>query len=359
MCFLQVIAEGEQSLYGSEIRGISSLAVNWNEAMSTSNVTSKVVYGNIFVARINGTNNESYYIYCTSTDICKIYCQSSNACTKLFLYCFGTCYVACDEDNGIDCPFAGDYSDLTTSSPTTTPNDGTSGYPTTITTVSPSSEPTTEEPTLRSTRQLTDITTLVTLIPNINPSINPSMSVTSRSTRHPASHTSAYPTSQPTPHSIETPLGVKQQVLLVVIVTSGIVLLICMISLFVCSHKRSKKIKEQHEVEMKEILQKAVAALSLKNKTSDPGATSGQQQKKNAESDISGRTKGQSIDLQRTKSGGDINEYNNQNMYQDEGTCVGAVGDATDLDTEIVFSDDEGDEVDQTTGKDSNPNQDQ
>ena len=306
--------------------------MNGNEAMTSSTVISEVVYGNTFVARINGTNDENYYIYCNATDICKIHCQSANACTKLFLYCFGTCYVACDEDNGIECPFFGVYLDLTTPSPTTIPSHGPSGYPTHLPTATPTmslgSEP---------TRLPTEIPTLVGLIPSINPNSQPSTTQN---------------------RDNETPLGVKRQVLLAVIVTRGTCLLICMISLFVYCHKRSKKIKEQREVEMKEILQKSVAALSLKRKTSDRGAIPGQQQNNKVQTDI-GRTKGQSIDLQRTKGGGDINEYNNQDIIQDEGACVGTVGVATDVDTEIMFSDDEGDESGQTTGKDTNPNQDQ
>ena len=85
--------------------------MNGNEAMSTTKVISEVVYGNTFIAWISGTNDDTYNIYCNSTDICKIDCQSSSACTKLYLHCFGTCYVDCDEENGIDCPFAGDYLD--------------------------------------------------------------------------------------------------------------------------------------------------------------------------------------------------------------------------------------------------------
>ena len=106
-----MIAQGSYSLYGSTIRGISTLKVNGNEAMSTTKVISEVVYGNTFIAWISGTNDDIYNIYCNSTDICKIDCQSSSACTKLYLHCFGTCYVDCDEENGIDCPFAGDYLD--------------------------------------------------------------------------------------------------------------------------------------------------------------------------------------------------------------------------------------------------------
>ena len=187
--------------------------MNGNEAMSTSVVISEVDDGNTFVARINGTNTEIYYIYCNSTDICKINCQSSGACTKLFLYCFGTCYVACDEDNGIDCPFAGVYFDLATPSPTS-PTEGPSGYPTHLPTaipiqdqypsgypapsptviptydpsgyptsrptMLPSSEPTTEEPSLAPSRLPTDIPILIPTtnptMTTINPSHNPTNS---------------------------------------------------------------------------------------------------------------------------------------------------------------------------------------
>ena len=130
----QVIAEGVQSLYASTIRGISTLKVNGNDSMTGTNVISEVVYGDTFIAWINGTNYDIYHIYCNSTDICKIGCQSSSACTKLYLHCFGTCYVDCDEENGIDCPFFGVYLDWVAPSPTTIPTGIPSTDPSTVST---------------------------------------------------------------------------------------------------------------------------------------------------------------------------------------------------------------------------------
>ena len=102
--------------------------------MNRANVISEVVYGDTFIAYINGSHNESYNIYCNSSDICKIDCQSSLSCSKLYLHCFGTCYVDCDQDNGISCPNAtvGSYLDWITPSPTTISSHVPSRYPTSI-----------------------------------------------------------------------------------------------------------------------------------------------------------------------------------------------------------------------------------
>ena len=86
--------------------------------MSGATVISQVGNGNTFTAYINGTNDDFYDIYCNSTDICKIACQSSFSCSTLRLYCSGSCFVSCDEDKGIECPFSGNYSEWITNSPT-------------------------------------------------------------------------------------------------------------------------------------------------------------------------------------------------------------------------------------------------
>ena len=107
------MADGYKSLYGSSIRGINTLTVNGIDAMSRAIVISEIIYGNTFdfTANINGTNNQNYSINCN------ISCQSSFACLNLHLYCFGACYVDCDEENGISCPFITYHEYVSTMSP--------------------------------------------------------------------------------------------------------------------------------------------------------------------------------------------------------------------------------------------------
>ena len=103
--------------------------------MRTVTVISQVEHGNTFTAYINGTNNYSYDIYCNSTDICKIACESSSACSKLQLHCFGSCFVLCDQDNGIDCPLSNNshqWSEWIISTPSTIPSDVPSVIPSTV-----------------------------------------------------------------------------------------------------------------------------------------------------------------------------------------------------------------------------------
>ena len=147
MCDItQIVVHGEQGLYLSSIRGITQLTVSGLNAMSASTVISQVENGNTFTAYINGTNDNFYDIYCNSTDICRIACESSSACSTLRLYCFGSCFVSCNQDNGIDCPYSGVYSQWITSSPTSIPSiqpsvittDNSSTAPVAISTTHPS-----------------------------------------------------------------------------------------------------------------------------------------------------------------------------------------------------------------------------
>ena len=49
-------------------------------------------------------NTENYEIHCSRADTCYIYCKSSESCDLMSLYCYGTCFIDCDESNGFGCP---------------------------------------------------------------------------------------------------------------------------------------------------------------------------------------------------------------------------------------------------------------
>ena len=114
-----MFCDGSQSCQSSTIREIELIRASGDNALSDSTIVTQTQ--GTFKLYVNGTNSSPLYVYCNETDICKIDCQSSNACTTMYLYCFGTCFVDCDESNGIDCPFSGFYSRWTTNSPTIIP----------------------------------------------------------------------------------------------------------------------------------------------------------------------------------------------------------------------------------------------
>ena len=143
--------------------------------MSDATVISQVESGSTFTAYINGTNDKLYDIYCNSTNICQIACESSDACSTLRLYCFGECFVSCDEENGIACPYSGVWDDWISSSPTYIPTT----QPFNISSNSPSQKPTD--------------------IPSKKPSINPS--------NIPASMPSIEPTTKPSKEPSIYPSG--------------------------------------------------------------------------------------------------------------------------------------------------------
>ena len=79
----------------------------------------------------SGCHSNGVDIYCNISDTCYIRCKSSQACTNVRFHCFevGTCFVDCDADNGIDCPYVGVYDEWNTNDPTTIPTTQPTQYP--------------------------------------------------------------------------------------------------------------------------------------------------------------------------------------------------------------------------------------
>ena len=134
--FYKVFCFGEESCKNSRIEGVSNKILMQGD---NSAAGSTIISGNMnstLIIRLNGTNDDlPFDIYCNQTDICKIDCQSSDACSLLRLHCsvevFSTsvvsnCFVNCDESLDFDCPLMFDensvYSewDITTTTIATT-----------------------------------------------------------------------------------------------------------------------------------------------------------------------------------------------------------------------------------------------
>ena len=114
-----------------ESKGYSCLVASTitSNLSSISQASSNENASSIMIVEINGTNSNSFSIYCSINDICKIRCYSSDSCTYMNLYCDGTCYIDCNETNGINCPIVmGNYSYGT--GPTLMPTSMPSVFPT-------------------------------------------------------------------------------------------------------------------------------------------------------------------------------------------------------------------------------------
>ena len=160
--------------------------------MNNATVISQVENGNIFIAYINGTNDNLYDIYCNSTDICKIACESSYACSTLRLHCFGLCFVSCDQDNGVDCPLSGVYTEWITSSPTFIPSH-VPIQPSTIPTENPSTNPSNDprvEPTDTPSNNASGMPSAHVIPSSIEPTTRPSKTPSTNS--HPTNDPSIY-----------------------------------------------------------------------------------------------------------------------------------------------------------------------
>ena len=111
---------GNNGAKGIDIIGVSQIVSTGYNSLSGAYIISNIsninnINNGEFKLSVNGTIDDSWEIECSSNDVCYIDCRSTNACSMLELYCFGTCFVICDdiddidETNGIDCPLGDGY----------------------------------------------------------------------------------------------------------------------------------------------------------------------------------------------------------------------------------------------------------
>ena len=167
----QVYCDGIESCRYARIENARNIQSNKTNALRDSVIISG---GNAetMKIKIEGTQKSSFFIYCNTTDICKIWCLSQYACSNLTLICpNNNCFAKCDIDeyiknNGmlndtftyntsyIDCPKSGNWSYLSTDSPSSIPTDVPSYIPTANPTRIPTINPTTANDNLNSSSDL-------------------------------------------------------------------------------------------------------------------------------------------------------------------------------------------------------------
>ena len=162
-----VVCGGTDSCERSTIINVNRLIVYGSEALSgstiyTSDFNSSDSDSNTMVMKINGTNSETYNVFCLENDIIKIDCQSHYGCKYMNLYCNGTCLVDCNE-NTTNSTLELNYC------PTVIGNNVSYAlWKTDEPTNMPTSSPTTGAPTLTPVRLTTTLTTTTPMITNDN-----------------------------------------------------------------------------------------------------------------------------------------------------------------------------------------------
>ena len=109
---------GQSCCNSMKISNVSSIRINGDSVMSDSVILSN---GNDIELLINGSNNNNNNLYCNSSDLCYIYCESILSCQYLYIYCFGQCFVDCS-GSSYYCPSVGygEYFNWNATSPDTT-----------------------------------------------------------------------------------------------------------------------------------------------------------------------------------------------------------------------------------------------
>lgn len=104
-CLYQIVCYETDSCASCQIRAVSEIEAI-GDTLSGSAVISDLD-GGMLTLTIEGTNSGAHTLHCNASDVCKIACKSEFACQKLGLTCVGSCYVDCDAENGIECPYTG------------------------------------------------------------------------------------------------------------------------------------------------------------------------------------------------------------------------------------------------------------
>ena len=127
----QLICYGSNSCNRATITGITGILRGvGNQAFTNATIVSGIdpnADDTTVRIEINGNIQGVCNIYCDQDNTCRVDCQTDDACTSLYLHCFGTCYLRCDKSGGINCPLVeGPHIDWTydiTESPTEYPSE--------------------------------------------------------------------------------------------------------------------------------------------------------------------------------------------------------------------------------------------
>ena len=233
-----------------------------------------------------------------------------------------------------------------TAQPTNNPTSGPTSGPTTIPTNIPTKFPTNDPTNYPVNNPTSNPTNHPSLLPsNLNATISPTLIATialSIAMSMSASALSTQLGKDDNQANLNQRFDISKLDLFVCIITIGVLLLICMISLFFCSYKQSQRKRQKHEIEMKQHLRIVLNVLSLKKLTSDSVPKQHNNKTKNdCDNNVSVRTKGISINLQKGNNsmhecvGENDSKINyKHNAEEDEGVIKDVR-----IDTNVIYSD--------------------
>ena len=283
---------------------MSEISASGDDSLGLTTIYSEVYNGGILVVDSISDMTQNWTLFCNSSDTCIILCGSSSACTNLSGQCVGQCFVNCTYNATF----------------VTASNNHSSG----------------------DTECSTRLQGNVNVIPSSAPTkyvYNDTGSMQEASKANISTDlTIEWSTESPSGESAYK-LGINRNILLAIIITSGVTVLICVCSLFFYCHKRQKGEKQRKLVQMKLLLAKSLAALSKIKVQSGDDQHENMMQNNNKNDDHT--TRFGSIDLQKSGNTGEGNQNDKSGDPDDEGlTQVGHI--VRDDDSEVMDSVSEG-----------------
>lgn len=284
------------SCLNTTIRGVNGKIVAvGDEVIGNSTIISAIDSSNddsIMILEINGTTSDTFKLYCNSSNLCKIDCQSPNACSKLDLYCIGECFVRCDNSTGTltACPnvIVGNWTEWVTISPTTYPTNNPTD------TFNPTSQPSTMPIYLTST--ITSTTTTTTKTIATTSSTSSTSATMNTNINNTADSTINYNRSSVTNSGIEDDNngndGLNELLIIVIIISCAVVVVVIALAIIVCLYFERKNKKQ-----WKAKTEKRIRA---------------EMQKMQSISGIVGTTENENTNIINIATG-DSNSYNNNN----------------------------------------------
>ena len=140
----KVFCAGNETCADTTIRIVNHVKVSGNNTLGNAKIISELASNNVanttlHVTILSSGNTDDINVYCNETDTCIVECETSDGCTMLRLYCYGTCSAICSDSSGIDCPVAafGNYCVITGTNDDNECTNAPTANPTVIPTVIP------------------------------------------------------------------------------------------------------------------------------------------------------------------------------------------------------------------------------
>ena len=99
-----MFCDGEETCQYANIKNVDNIEAWGKNSLRSATIMSNGGYNGSNALRViinSNIQDDPYTIECSINDICFVNCKSNNSCINLNLECYGTCYVYCNDQQGM------------------------------------------------------------------------------------------------------------------------------------------------------------------------------------------------------------------------------------------------------------------